>query len=110
MKSQIVRELLALIEARVASRPSPIEYEMAYQVRVAIDRLRFAITQVEKMGGSPEGCRETVLQLLDALDRLKAADLKFQIHFREPRVSGLTPNGLVEQRDGCVAESTREAT
>ena len=109
MKPQIVRELLALIEARVASRPSPIEYEMAYQVRVAIDRLRFAITQVEKMGG-PAGCRETVLQLLDALDRLKAADLRFQTHFRGPRVSGLTTDGLVEKRNGGVAESTRERT
>jgi hypothetical protein len=110
MRPQIVREDLSLIEAQVASRPSPIEYEMAYQVRVAIDRIRFAITRVEKMGGSPGGSREAVLHLLDALDRLKTADLKFQTHFREQRVSGLATNGLVEDRNGCAAESTTEAT
>src|SRR5712692_7519002 len=30
-------------DAHVKSPPSPIEFEMAYQVRVAIDRIRFAI-------------------------------------------------------------------
>jgi hypothetical protein len=54
MKSQIVRELLALIEARIASRPSPIEYEMAYQVRVAIDRLRSRSPKLKRWAEAPK--------------------------------------------------------
>jgi hypothetical protein len=109
MKSQIVRELLSLIEDHVASRPSPIEYEMAYQVRVAIDRIRFAISELEKIGRSPEGTREAALQLLDVLDRLKAADLRFQTHFRGPRISGLTTNVFGEEQNDYATESTKEA-
>jgi hypothetical protein len=110
MRPRIVREILSLIEAQVASRPSPIEYEMAYQVRVAIDRIRFAITQVERMGGRHEGFPEAALQLLDALDRLKTADVNFQAHFRGRRVSCRSTQGPVQDQNRCSDDSTAEAT
>jgi len=43
MSSEVMREILKPIEDGVNSRPSAIEFEMAYHARVAIDRIRFAI-------------------------------------------------------------------
>jgi hypothetical protein len=43
MRSEIVKEFVAMIEADAQNRPSPAECEMAYQARVAMDRIRFAI-------------------------------------------------------------------
>lgn len=40
-----MRQIVETIEADVQSRPSAIEFEMAYQARVAIDRIRFAVRQ-----------------------------------------------------------------
>jgi hypothetical protein len=48
MKSQLAEEIFELIEARSHPRPGPIEFEMAYQARVAIDRIRFAIKHTEQ--------------------------------------------------------------
>jgi hypothetical protein len=41
MSSEAMHQILEQIEADVQSRPSPIEFEMAYQARVAIDRIKF---------------------------------------------------------------------
>jgi hypothetical protein len=41
MKSQLAEEIFELIEAR-SHVPTPAEFEMAYQARVVIDRIRFA--------------------------------------------------------------------
>ena len=43
MASEMMAEILEMIEAEAHSRPTPFEYELAYQARVAIDRIRFAI-------------------------------------------------------------------
>jgi len=43
-----MRQIVETIEADVQSRPSAIEFEMAYQARVAIDRIRFAIKHAEQ--------------------------------------------------------------
>ena len=59
-------------------RPSAIEFEMAYQARVAIDRIRFAIKHTEQIGRHLDQGREVCLQLLDALERLQALDRHFQ--------------------------------
>lgn len=77
MSAEIMHQVLQIIEEEVNSRPSAIEFEMAYQARVAIDRIRFAITHVEKFGRR-EQMREAGLQLLDALDGLNAVDRRFQ--------------------------------
>jgi hypothetical protein len=36
MRSEIMRQIVETIEADVQSRPSAIEFEMAYQARIAI--------------------------------------------------------------------------
>jgi hypothetical protein len=47
MSSDIMNQILQTIEAEMRSRPTAIEFEMAYQARVAIDRIRFAIKHRE---------------------------------------------------------------
>jgi len=78
MSSEAVDQILRMIEDGRNSRPSAIEFEMAYQSRVAIDRIRFAIRQTEEFGDHSDQLRETGLQLLDALERLEAVDRRFQ--------------------------------
>ena len=73
------------IEADVLSRPSPIEFEMAYQVRIAIERIRFAIRHVEQFGAPCPQVRDAALQLLEALDRLETVDRRFQVRSRTSR-------------------------
>jgi hypothetical protein len=82
MRSQIVRQIVAAIEADVRSRPSAMEFEMAYQARVAIDRIKFAIKHAEQFAVPCDAMREAGLQLLDALERLEALDRRFQIRSR----------------------------
>lgn len=90
MRSEIVRQIIEMIESRAHSRPSPREFEMAYQARVAIDRIRSAITHIEKINGGSHEFQEIGLQLLEALDRLQIADRRFQAHSRSSRA---TENG-----------------
>jgi hypothetical protein len=82
MSSEIIYQVLQTIEAEVRSRPSPIEFEMAYQARIAIDRIRFAIKHTEQFGNPCIHLREANLQLLDALDRLESLDRRFQARSR----------------------------
>ena len=44
--------------------PSPIDFELAYQARVAIDRIKFAIKHTEQFGHHLEEMREVGLPLL----------------------------------------------
>ena len=104
----LAEEILGLIETRAQSRPTPMEFEMAYQARVAIDRIRFAIKQTEQFGPHTDQMREAGLQLLDALDRLEWAERKFQRHSGTPAAFLLSAseaqpsNGRVrfDQQDG----------
>jgi len=73
-----MRQIFQTIEDGVNSRPSAIEFEMAYQARVAIDRIRFAIKHTEQFVRSTDQTREAGLQLLDALERLETVDRRFQ--------------------------------
>lgn len=82
MKSELAEEIFALIEARSQARPAPMEFEMAYQARVAMDRIRFAIKHAEQFGPQTEPLREASLQLLDALQRLETVDRRFQARSR----------------------------
>jgi len=79
--SSVMRQILQMIETEVQSRPSAIEYEMAYQARIAIDRIRFAIKNTEQFARHSDQAREVTLQLVDALDRLETADRRFQNRF-----------------------------
>jgi hypothetical protein len=48
MRSEIMHQIVETIEAEVRSRSSPLEFEMAYQARVAMDRIKFAIKHAEQ--------------------------------------------------------------
>jgi hypothetical protein len=78
MSSKVMRQILQTIEDGVNSRPSAVEFEMAYQTRIAIDRIRFAIRHTEQFVPCTDQTREAGLQLLDALERLEAVDRRFQ--------------------------------
>jgi hypothetical protein len=83
MSPEIMRDVLELIESELQRRPTPMDFEMAYQVRVAIDRIKFAIKRTEEFGTRTDQMREVGLQLLDALERLQATDRNFQKRFRD---------------------------
>ncbi len=87
--SELAREVFALVEARIRSRPSPIQFEMAYQARIAIERIRFAIKATERAPSRTAENEEIGMQLLDALDRLESIDRKFQERSR----GGASDNG-----------------
>ena len=78
MSSETMHRIVELIESSVQSRPSPIEFEMAYQVRVAMDRIRFAIKHTEQFGPHTDQMWEAGIQLLEALQRLEVVDRRFQ--------------------------------
>ena len=82
MSSEIMQEVLQLIQAEAQSRPAPASYELAYQVRVAVERIRFAIRHIEKFAPHTDPMSQVSLQLLDALERLDTAERRFQQHFR----------------------------
>ena len=74
MSIEVMRQIIETIEADATSRPSAIEFEMAYQARVAIDRIKFAIRHAEQFAKPCDAMREAGMQLLDALQRLEALD------------------------------------
>lgn len=82
MNSVITEYFLDLIEAEVQRRPRAAEFEMAYQTRIAMDRIKFAIKHTEQFAPRTTEMREVGLQLLDALNRLDSADRQFQKRFR----------------------------
>jgi hypothetical protein len=80
MQSETIRQGVTPVEP--CTRPSSFEFEVAYQARVASDRIRFAIKHIEQLAqGSALVC-EVGLQLLDALDRLDELDGQFQTRSR----------------------------
>lgn len=79
---ELARKAFSMIETEILGRPSTAEFEMAYQARVAADRIRFAIKQLEQSVSSLSVVSDVSLQLADALDRLETADRHFQQRFR----------------------------
>lgn len=67
--------------AELKSRPSTIEFEMAYQVRVAIDRIRFAIKSTDRSAKDLNELQQANLEFLEALDRLQSAHRSLQARF-----------------------------
>jgi hypothetical protein len=86
-------------DRQVRTQPSPIEFEMAYQVRVAIDRIRFAIKATDQFAQHPQQLLEAGLQLLDALDRLESAERGFQRRYRPKSGSG-DPENILQGSNG----------
>jgi len=83
MASDAMKNMVAMIEANAQGRPSGAEFEMAYQVRVAIDRIRFAIRTAEMSSQGSDEKTEAMTQLVDALDRLDSAERRFQDRWRK---------------------------
>jgi hypothetical protein len=75
-----------MVRTNVRTESPAIDFEMAYQARVASDRIRFAIRQIDCTTDHSEHLREVSLQLLDALDRLECAERHFQGISRAPGV------------------------
>jgi hypothetical protein len=84
MREGTQHQLSEVIKADDQSRPSATEFEAAYQARIAIDRIKFAIKHTEEFARPCDTMREVGLQLLDALERLEAMDRRFQARSRLP--------------------------
>jgi hypothetical protein len=120
MKSGLAEEVFARIDARTQTGPTPMEFEMAYQARVAIDRIKFAIKHTEQFGPRTDQMREVGLQLLDALQRLEAADRRFQARCQMPvgydggdnhrtrEAHEKTKAGPLQQANGRTGRRTRD--
>jgi hypothetical protein len=91
MASEMMQEFLDMVEAEAYSRPTPFEFELAYQARVAIDRLRFAIKHTQQFCPRSDPLHEAGLQLLDALGRLETVERRFQQRSRSAPVSVSAP-------------------
>jgi hypothetical protein len=78
MSSDVTRQILEILEERANARPSAMEFELAYQARTAIDRIRFAIKQTEQFRPQSGQTREVCIQLLEALQRLEGVERRFQ--------------------------------
>jgi hypothetical protein len=78
MTARLVDEIRAGSALPAHSSPTAFEFEMAYQVRVAVDRIKFAIRHTEQFAPQTDSIREVGLQLLDALERLESVDRRFQ--------------------------------
>lgn len=103
MSSEAMREILQLIDAKAQSRPTPMEFELAYQARVAMDRIRFAIKHTEQFASHTDPMQEVGLQLLDALQRLETADRRFQERSRiGSDTSGSPRKSASSERDNGI--------
>jgi hypothetical protein len=85
VNSELRYRILQKVKSYPQSGHAPTEFEMAYQIRVAIDRIRFAINHLEHLGPPATFIRDANVQLLDALDRLVSAERNFQNQGRPPR-------------------------
>jgi hypothetical protein len=88
----------AKIQRHILLRPesTSIDFEMAYKVRAAIDKIKFSIKQIESSEPATDSTHEALFQLLGALDLLRSADVRFQDRFH------LMQNTV--QRSGAKAE------
>ena len=91
--SELAKEVFSIVESKLLDRPSPSEFEMAYQARIAIERIRFAIRASETARADSIEGQEVGLQLLDALDRLESMDRCFQERSRRYSPTAL-PGGI----------------
>lgn len=94
MDAKFLQRVLSTVEAHLESRPSPSEFELAYQARSACDRIRFAIKNTEQCAAHSPQLREASLQLLDALGRLESAERHFQERFHLRSETSRDPRGI----------------
>ena len=80
--SDFARKVVSMVELNLHQQPPSIEFELAYQARVAADRIRFALRQIDEPAHHSDQIREASIHLLDALDRLDRAERSFQNRWR----------------------------
>ena len=107
MSPEVMNQILQTIEDAANSTPSALEFEMAYQARVAIDRIRFAIKHTEQFGPNSDQMREAGLQLLDALQRLETVERRFQVRSGARRELGVVASGTRPAMNGRPASNGR---
>jgi hypothetical protein len=76
------RNLATDSKKSLSGRTTASEFEFAYQARIAVERIRFAIRQTDQLAANQPVLQEVGMQLLDALDRLETAERHFQENFR----------------------------
>jgi hypothetical protein len=105
MTSDTIDRIFKIIENTYRQTPGP-EFELAYQARIASDRIRFALQATEQSYESDEQLQEVRIQLLDALERLKKADESFQRRSLLRTSRGAEPhgNGLQDALDVSTKE------
>jgi hypothetical protein len=82
MNSELLHQFLESVQAKARSRSSGLEFEMAYQARIAIDRIKLAVRRTEQADSRGDHIREAGLLLLEALDRLQSVERRFQLRSR----------------------------
>jgi hypothetical protein len=71
------------VEGKTACDQTSFEFEMAYQMRVACDKIRFAISVLDTI--FPGKVTDISAHLLEALDRLQRTDQRFQNAWKQRR-------------------------
>jgi hypothetical protein len=84
-----------------------MEFELAYQARVAMDRIRFAIKHSDQFAQGTEQMQEVGLQLLDALQRLENAERRFQ---ERSRIGSKPRSAATERSFSSVAASHMDSS
>jgi hypothetical protein len=103
MNSKVMEQIRQIIDASAQAQSTPMEFELAYQARVAMDRIRFAIKHTEQFAPHTDQMQEAGLQLLDALERLEAAERNFQRRFRCSRFP-VNHHERITGGNGCAAK------
>jgi hypothetical protein len=89
--AELAKEVFSIVERKIASDRWALDFEMAYQIRIANEKIRFAIKAIDAI--SPGKVSEVSLQLLDALDRLDNVDRRFQDRTRLQKRQDLQSDG-----------------
>src|SRR5471030_2567380 len=97
------------IEAEVMLRPSAIEFEMAYQARIAIGRIKFAIKHTEQFSKPCIYMREAGLQLLNALAAKNSGVHRF-IHTSTSEVYGTVQYVPIDEHHPLTPQSPYSAS
>jgi hypothetical protein len=74
--AELAREVFSIVERKLSSERRSMEFEMAYEMRVVADKIRFAVRAPDSIG--PLSASEVSLQLLEALDLLEGLDRRFR--------------------------------
>jgi hypothetical protein len=82
VNAEIARHVNTMPDSAGNSGPSSVEFEVAYQARVVMDRIRFAIRVTDQSSPNSAQLREAGVQLLDAFDRLDQIDRRFQTRLK----------------------------